>query len=284
MIKTDGKRLCSRSSPDECRQCFPQHSSEDFWLRRQFFMRHFDLVDGFISPSEFLRSRYVAWGIEPDRITVIENGQDPLEPLEPRVLSTGERRNRFGFFGQITPFKGLHVLLEALTRLSADERSEILLEVHGANLELQAEDYRERVAELRQPLIEEGVVQWIGPYQPHELRKRMAGVDWVVVPSTWWENSPMVIQEAFLCGRPLLVSDIGGMAEKVRHGVDGLHVSAGSPLSWGRALLDAARADGKWDALREGVVTPLTHDACARAHLQLIQTGWPQRKASEALA
>lgn len=284
MIKTDGKRLCSRSSPDECRQCFPQHSSEDFWLRRQFFMRHFDLVDGFISPSEFLRSRYVAWGIEPDRITVIENGQDPLEPLEPRVLSTGERRNRFGFFGQITPFKGLHVLLEALTRLSPDERSEILLEVHGANLELQTEDYRERVAELRQPLIEEGVVQWIGPYQPYELRKRMAGVDWVVVPSTWWENSPMVIQEAFLCGRPLLVSDIGGMAEKVRHGVDGLHVSAGSPLSWGRALLDAARADGRWEGLRQGVVTPLTHDACARAHLQLIQSGWPHQKASEALA
>ncbi|TOE31852.1 hypothetical protein CGJ44_25955, partial [Vibrio parahaemolyticus] len=52
-------------------------------------------------------------------------------------------------------------------------------------------------------------------------------VDWVIVPSTWWENSPMVIQEAFNHGRPLIVSDIGGMAEKVAHDVNGLHFRTG---------------------------------------------------------
>ena len=55
----------------------------------------------------------------------------------------------------------------------------------------------------------------------------MAEIDWVVVPSIWWENSPLVIQEAFLHGRPVICSDIGGMAEKVRHGVDGLHFRVG---------------------------------------------------------
>ena len=46
----------------------------------------------------------------------------------------------------------------------------------------------------------------------------MASVDWVVVPSIWWENSPLVIQEAFGYGRPVICSDIGGMAEKVTDG------------------------------------------------------------------
>jgi glycosyltransferase involved in cell wall biosynthesis len=42
----------------------------------------------------------------------------------------------------------------------------------------------------------------------------MQDIDVVVVPSIWWENSPVVIQEARLAGRPILCSDIGGMAEK----------------------------------------------------------------------
>ena len=43
----------------------------------------------------------------------------------------------------------------------------------------------------------------------------MSEIDWVVVPSRWWENSPLVIQEAFMHGRPVICSGIGGMAEKV---------------------------------------------------------------------
>ena len=273
MIKTDGKRLCSRATADECRQCFPQYSAEDFWLRKHFFMKHFDLVDGFISPSEFLRARYIAWGIAPERITVIENGQGALATIPARPLEVGETRNRIGFFGQVTPYKGLHVLLEAISNLRRKERRKIVLEIHGANLELQTTDYRDRIETLREPLIDEGVVQWVGPYQPHELRQRLSGVDWVVVPSVWWENSPMVIQEAFVAGRPLLVSDIGGMAEKVRHGVDGLHVPTGSNSHWGRALLSASQATDSWEQLRSGITPPLTHDACARAHLELIQSG-----------
>ena len=268
MIKTDGKRLCSRASHDECRQCFPQNTAEDFWLRKHFFMSHFDLVDGFISPSEFLRQRYIDWGIASHRIVVIENGQTEAPALPSRPLDEGDSRNRFGFFGQITPYKGLHVLLEALSHLSKKQRRGLVLEVHGANLELQTAEYRKRIEGLLEPLVAKGVVEWVGPYQPHELRSRMAAIDWVVVPSTWWENSPMVIQEAFACGRPLLVSDIGGMAEKVRHGVDGMHVATGNSLQWGRALASAAGSSELWDRLRARIAPPLSHAACARTHLE----------------
>ena len=92
MIKTSG-RLCSRATPDECRQCFPQHSAEDFWLREHFFRRHFDLMEGFISPSEFLRDRYVAWGIPRDRVAVIENGQETAPQLPPRRIAADETRH-----------------------------------------------------------------------------------------------------------------------------------------------------------------------------------------------
>lgn len=270
MIKTGQFRLCSRVSFDDCRTCFPDKTVEHFWLRKHFFMSHFKLVDQFVSPSEFLRQRYIQWGLKPEQIVMIENGQADVLPLPPRPLSDGETRNRLGYFGQINQYKGLNVVLQALRDLPKSERKKIVLEVHGANLEHQPPDFREEIENLRAPLIKQGVVQWIGEYQPHELRSRMAGVDWVVVPSIWWENSPMVIQEAFLCGRPLLVSNIGGMAEKVRDGIDGLHVAAGNAFSWGQAFKRLTQDDALWDKLAAGIVKPLTYSNCAQAHVALL--------------
>ena len=270
MIKTGSFRLCSRESYDECQQCFPDKTAEDFWLRKHYFQSHFALVDQFVSPSEFLRQRYIQWGLKPEQIVVIENGQSDESALPPRPMAEGETRNRFGFFGQINPFKGLDVILEALTQLPKEERKKIVLEVHGANLEVQQPEYREKIESLRTPLIKQGVVQWLGSYQPHELRQRMAEVDWVVIPSIWWENSPMVIQEAFVCGRPLIVSNIGGMAEKVRNGVDGLHVPSGSVLGWKRIFATAIEDPALWEDLCAGIIKPLTFRDCAQLHSDMV--------------
>lgn len=266
MVKTNG-RLCSRESIDECRLCFPERTPEDFWLRKHFFKRHFDLVDGFVSPSEFLRRRYISWGIPENMIVVIENGQADVDTLPSRRLADKESRNRFGYFGQINPYKGLDAVLSALHSMTGEQRARIVVEVHGANLELQSGEYQEMIQKLREPLMEEGVLRWAGPYQPQELRARMAGVDWIIVPSTWWENSPMVIQEAFTSGRPLIVSNIGGMAEKVEDGVTGHHVPVGNYLGWAEALLERAQDTDHWEHLRSNIQKPLSYDNCADEHL-----------------
>lgn len=272
MIKTGPNfKLCSRESFDECRQCFPQKTAEDFWMRKHYFMKHFELVDQFVSPSEFLRQRYIAWGLPADKIMVIENGQSGEPPLQPRPLAEGETRNRFGFFGQINPYKGLHVVLEALHQMPKEQRKKIVLEVHGANLEHQSQEFQEKIEALRKPLIKQGVVQWVGPYQPHELRSRMAGVDWVVVPSIWWENSPMVIQEAFNCGRPLLASDIGGMQEKIKNRVNGFHVAAGNVLDWKSKIIDASSVVDYYNNLINGIDAPIDYFQCGVKHINFMR-------------
>ena len=271
MIKTGNFKLCNRESFDDCRNCFPDKSVEDFWLRKHYFMRHFDLVDQFIAPSEFLRQRYIDWGIKAERIVVIENGQIDGSPLPPRPLAEGETRNRFGFFGQINPYKGLHVVLQALHEIPKSERKKIFLEVHGANLENQSTEFQQKIDALRKPLMEQGIVKWMGSYQPHELRQRMAGIDWVVVPSIWWENSPMVIQEAFVCGRPLLVSDIGGMKEKVNCGLVGRHIATGSTFQWAAAIQNAARLN-EIEAFNHFIINLVAPKNCSEvANLHLRQ-------------
>lgn len=272
MIKTGSMSLCSQATDDDCHGCFPAISAEEFWLRKHYFTSYFDLVDQFIAPSEFLRQRYIAWGLEPERIVVIENGQTDEPPLPPRPLAEGETRNRFGYFGQINPFKGLTVVLEALASLPKADRKKIVLEVHGANLEHQREELREKINFLAAPLIKQGVVRFVGPYRPDELRQRMAHVDWVVVPSTWWENSPMVIQEAFAFGRPVICSDIGGMAEKIRHGVNGLHVPVGNAPQWAKTFKATCEHTTEWEGLRSHIVRPISYSQCATVHINHIES------------
>ncbi|WP_071796219.1 glycosyltransferase family 4 protein [Natronohydrobacter thiooxidans] len=270
MVKPGTNRLCFRESPDDCNRCFPQHSIEDFWLRKHRYQSFFRLVDQFVAPSDFLRQRYIDWGIAPERIVTIENGQASGEILPPRPLAEGETRNRFAFFGQINPFKGVSLLLQGLASLKKSERRKIVLEIHGANLEEQTPEFRDMIMALRGPLEKEGCLQWIGPYEPFQMAGRMAAVDWVVIPSIWWENSPMVIQEAFSLGRPLVGSDIGGMAEKITHGLDGVHVPVGNAKAWGETLLRLSGYTEEWDRLRAGITKPISYADCARAHLELV--------------
>lgn len=267
MVKNNTKRLCYRESTEDCNLCFPGYSVQDFWLRKHFIQKHFEAADMFISPSQFLRQRYVDWGIPADYITVIENGQPSFSaPAEkPR-----EQRNRFGFFGQVTEYKGVDLLLQALHLIRPQVRKSMLVEIHGANLDVQGQWLRELVEKLRTPLIAEGSLRWVGPYEPLELQRRMSKVDWVIVPSIWWENSPMVIQEAFCTGRPVICSGIGGMAEKVRHGVDGLHFEARNPTDLSDVLTQAVTTPSLWDELASNIRQPMTYSQCADAYLRLV--------------
>lgn len=253
MVKKKNFALCNKSSDQDCHQCFPEYAPEDFWLRRRFYLKQFSNVDVFISPSQFLKDRYVAWGLPEDKVAVIENGLPSLGPVKHRPLLPKETRNRIGFFGQITLYKGVDVLLEALTMLPEETAKKISLEIHGANLENQKPEFQEKIKKLLDPLVENGVVRMMGPYTRDELYERMVAVDWVIVPSIWWENSPVVIQEALSLGKPVICSDIGGMKEKVKDRVDGLHFKARSVNSLAAVFTDVAEEKVDWATLSKQI-------------------------------
>jgi len=84
----------------------------------------------------------------------------------------------------------------------------------------------------------------------------MADLHWVLIPSIWWENSPLVIQEAFFHRRPVICSDVGGMAEKVRDGIDGMHFRVGDAFSLARTIEAATTNPRLWRSLRDGIGEP----------------------------
>lgn len=274
MVKTKRQQLCNRASPADCSGCFPEISPAQFMRRELFIKAFFDQVDAFVSPSNFLIDRYVEWGLPQKKFRMIENGLEiealaPARPLPRR----GGRRNRFAYFGQLNEFKGARVLLDAVTRIPQDVwGDDSVVNIFGGNLELQPEAFQ---VEFKRLLNQAGRrVRFHGPYRSPELPTLMREIDWVVMPSTWWENSPLVIQEAFAHGRPLITSDIGGMAEKVRHDVDGLHFRAGSAESLVDRLVDAIRSPDLWERLRSNAPRPLSCHDMAVQHWDLYQQLW----------
>jgi glycosyltransferase involved in cell wall biosynthesis len=225
MLKTESLALCERASHEDCATCFPERSADAFALRRRYVLANLLKTDLLIAPSDFLRERYISWGVPAKRIVLAEN-YVPFQPRLPaRASASGDRRDVFGFFGAISPLKGVKVLIEAFALLRAMPiGAGARLALHGAIAPGSAAFERGFQDSVR---LGAPAITWSGRYGRDDLRRLMGEVDWVVVPSIWWENSPLVIQEALMLGRPLILSDIGGMAEKVRNGVEGFTFPVG---------------------------------------------------------
>lgn len=263
MVRTDGE-LCEGASPEACARCFPEIAAASFRLREQTLRALYQAVDAFIAPSRFLAERYIAWGIEASRIAVIDNVTRAAAAAPAEV--TRSTRGRFAFFGQITPFKGVDLLLEAVTRIPATDWQDARLAIHGSGLERQPEPFRQRIAALLEAAGDR--VEFRGRYTNTDVDTLMAEADWIVVPSIWWENAPVVIQEAFRNRRPVIAAQLGGMAEKVRHGVDGLLFAPRDAASLAETLI-AARHPALWSNLQAGIVPPPAPHLVADEHLSL---------------
>jgi glycosyltransferase involved in cell wall biosynthesis len=266
MVTRPARALCDGASAIGCGDCFPEFQRPQLILRRERFLAAFGAVDRFISPSAFLADRYAAWGLEREHISVVENGLLGHQPLQ---RPARERRPGapwvFGYFGQITRFKGMDVLLDACDAIAADEElaRRLHIRIHGS-LVGQTTEFAERFAAA---VKQHPFLSFAGAYTNPSVGRLMGECDWVVVPSTWWENSPMVIQEAFAARRPVLCSGIGGMAEKVPEGVAGRHFRPGDAVSLVDAIRGAMDEDGH-AALLQTLPTPFDEAEMARRYLR----------------
>ncbi len=250
LVRTTTEKPCREESPRRCHECFPEVSPQAFFMRKRFIQSQLSLVNRFLAPSNFLRDRFVDWGLPPEKVAFEEYGRLPVTAAPVRDR---RQRNRLLFIGQLSYFKGVNVLLKAMKRLQ-DDGADVHLSVYGANLELQPDEFRAEFAELLEAT--KPTVSFEGEFNHDDLPAIMADADWVVVPSLWWENSPLVIQEAAQHRRPVIASDIGGMAEKVDNGVSGLHFKAADPASLAETIAGAVSSRKLWDELQRRIKPP----------------------------
>lgn len=264
MITKQGRNLCYGASLRDCTRCFPEFSRSDFFLRQEYVQRFFDLVDLFIAPSQFLADRYIAWGLPEERVVVLENVVADSATPAPHPVRQAAGVFRVGFFGQISFLKGIHILLDAAKILEDEEVEDVVVNIHG--------DYTNQPPEFQEDfltrLAKSGAnVRFHGAYDNQRVDALMRTNDVVVLPSIWWENSPVVIQEARRNRVPIICSNIGGMAEKVQPGTDGWHFNVGSAPELAAMLRDLAAAPGRVANMRATIRPPAPSREGVAEHL-----------------
>lgn len=194
------------------------------WLdladRNPYVLGKLAQADLLLAPSRFLRERFLETGFfDPGKLVHSDYGTPaPASGEDPRAKNPSEIV-RFGFVGSLVEHKGIATLVESMGRL---DRARCELSVFGA-FRPETDAFHARLAALAQG----GPVRFRGPFEHDRIADVHREIDVLAVPSTWFENSPLSIHEAFLRGTPVVTSGIGGMAELVRDGVDGFHARPG---------------------------------------------------------
>jgi len=274
MVRRTDHSLCTQASQVRCHQCFPDRAPEDFLVRKLWFMRHLSHVDWFTCPSRFMIDRYADWGLPRNKIVEVGNGQRCYATAATSKPTAGPR-NRFGFFGQLHDTKGVHILLRAVQLLRAEGFTDFAVEINGDNLRFATPAVRAEIesflaAEAALPPADQRVVH-NGSYHVDQLHSRMARIDWCVVPSTWWEIFGLVISEAWMFGKPVICSNVGGMAERVHDEVDGLLFEMGDARALAAAMRRACIEDGLWQRLHDALPPPPPRAEMADRYLRLYQ-------------
>ena len=145
-----------------------------------------------------------------EKIVVVENGVPPIK----RGQRSPSAHLRFGYIGGLNLEKGLHILLQAFAPINNAE-----LRIYGT---IDNDIARNLTNSVTNPNI-----HFCGPVTGIAKEKALSDLDVIIVPSIWYENAPLAIQEAYMVGCPVIASDIGGMAEFVIDGVTGWHFRNG---------------------------------------------------------
>jgi len=138
------------------------------------------------------------------------------------------------FFGLVRRYKGLDILLDAMTRM----KGKPLLYVAGEWYE----DREEAEAFIAAQGLSEQVTIRDTYIPDNEVAALFSAADAVVQPYRSATQSG-VVQTAFHFGRPVVVTGVGGLPEMVRHGEDGLIVAPEDPDALAVALDDLLTGD-----------------------------------------
>ncbi len=171
-------------------------------------------------PTKLMRDIFVENGINDKLIRIVHFGIDTAKLVDHQVKKPSEKL-RIGYIGTFFEHKGVDLLIKAFLSLSAEHASRAELKLYG-----DVTQFPEYVAQLKKLVVDAGAkgdaVSFLGTFPNDTLGSVLEEIDVLVVPSRWYENTPLVMQSALSTRTPLIVTDLGGMSELVTEGENGL--------------------------------------------------------------
>ena len=243
---------CLNGTPKPLRTKFNVAALAATMYRYEYLRRQMMKLDRILVPSRFLGRMFAQNGIPADRITHCDYGTTPPSDEMAGLIAARKPhdRPRFGFLGSMMHHKGAHVLIDAFSRLPEGSAE---LHVFGPPYERQYDEGLRREAH-------HAGIRWRGQLAHAERWRALAEIDVLVVPSIWYENSPLTIHEALMVGVPVIGSDIGGIPELVEHGRTGLIFAVNDANALEKCLRAVVENPACIDRWRRAIRPPKTMD------------------------
>jgi len=170
--------------------------------------------DKVITLNDWYKNILISNGVPDHKIEIIKQGF-VYNSISNSNADTNkiDKRLHLIFLGRISAFKGLHLLIAAIKKVPDHL---LTLHIYGQTTDL---NYEEK---LKQETANHTNIHWMGKLNPQDVLITMKKYDALCLCSTFSEMSPLVIQEAFAAGIPVIASNVYGNAEQVKHETNGL--------------------------------------------------------------
>lgn len=192
------------------------------------------LSERIVAPSEWVRAALAENAIPPEKMVV--SGQSASAEFSDRkqrpLEAAGRREIVIGFLGRLERYKGADMLVRALELLPPD--LPVQLRIAGIGQDARFARRMENAAQ------KDRRIQLMGLVRHEKVPEFLADIDVLAVPSRYMETGPIVVQEARALGIPVMGADLGGISERVHHGVDGWLLPFDDPQPWAEAIRVAA--------------------------------------------
>ena len=212
LINKQGE-ICTGPSVEKCTACSPYVVNDIEVAQATDHMKNIiNMIDVFVSPSHTLRDFFIKQGIKQEKIKYLKYGFNTEKIKYNKKTFKVDSKINFGFMGRVIPTKGIKVLVDTFNELPNEN-----LSIYGG-------------IGAQKRFLETQNIVFKGGYDNNTINAVLNEIDVLIVPSTWYENAPLVIQEAFLAGIPVVTSDLGGMSELVIDQENGFTFKVGSKI------------------------------------------------------
>jgi glycosyltransferase involved in cell wall biosynthesis len=223
--------------------------------QHQAFQSLMSEADHIIAVCDWVKALLLCNQVPEEKLTVLRQGlcypQVHSLLLEPSFQEEERGILRLVFLGRLDPVKGLHILVQSLAQLR--DQPNITLDIYGISQVTESNSYQD---ELFSHIDADSRINIRHPLSANHVISTLAQYDLLVVPSQWLETGPLVVLEAFAAGVPVMGSCLGGIAELVEDGVNGLLVKPTSVEDWTAKIRGLCRDRSQLASLRSGISPP----------------------------
>lgn len=218
--------------------------------RREYMTEAMGKIDRILFPTKIVEQKLGEYGIGLDNSEHLPFGME-LGHYKNAPEKVRKKRLRFGYIGSLVEHKGVHVLIDAIRRLPAEMPLEA--SIYGNPDEFP--DYAGKILALggRDPRI-----RFCGTFPHSRIGDVFSEIDILVVPSIWFENTPLVLYSAQASKTPVIGSRLEGISEVVSHGKNGMLFEKGDAGELAKIMANLCGNRELVEVLSRNSVEPLS--------------------------